>query len=442
MAGAPAGRALAEARLVGGSCEDIRATAKRQAEARIKRMIEEVDEQYRSWSQQQPDCWAMYREMAAEERALRAGRGYMFGDVIGDSSGAGGLGLSGFGSGGGGAGYGVAASPAVRMAKSASGTNNQVAGVDEADIVKNDGRYVYVAMNGALRIVEAMRPQVLSVTKLPGSAREMFVEGDRAVVYVSYGGSGRPPCTYGYDCQFAGDGSSTKVLVLDVADRAHPKIVRQIELSGSLMAARRIGRTVHTVVADGDFDTPDTRLAREPETCGTLEKYVRAKFKRLKEENTRKILASTYLPVIRDGGVEEKPLCENSFDAPCRRRGVHDRSLLRHEGRRSARRDGDVAEPSRRSVRVGERPLSPRPCITKGRRARLVLFYPSTNEVSDVHVPHGRTSGRYALRRERRRSRPCPEPVRDGRVLRLSPHRDDARESARPEGCERRVDPR
>src|SRR5690606_5095335 len=33
-----------------------------------------------------------------------------------------------------------------------TGTNNQVAGVDEADFVKNDGQYIYLAQNGVLRI--------------------------------------------------------------------------------------------------------------------------------------------------------------------------------------------------------------------------------------------------------------------------------------------------
>jgi hypothetical protein len=272
-------------------------------------MNQEVDDAFRGWRWQQIGCWAEYRikeEDARRPRAAAQGFGY------------GGLGLSGVGSGGGGRGDAIALSGVVpREAKSASGTNNQVAGVDEADIVKNDGRYVYVAVNGALRILEAMRPHVLSVTKLPGTVREMFVEGDRAVIYTAYGGgSGKPRCTYGYDCQFMGDGSSTKIVVLDIADRSAPEIARQIDLSGSLMAARRIGSTVHTVVADGDSEVPE--YSTWPEgmpSCGVRERTVRAKFAKLRRDNTRKILANISLPVIRDGGVE-KPLCENLLKTP------------------------------------------------------------------------------------------------------------------------------
>src|SRR6185503_4416328 len=191
MSGAPDGRALAESRLVGATCENAQEAARRQAQARIKRMNQEVDEQFQSWREQQPDCWAMYRAMADEARPTgrhASSSRAAYGTASGQGFGYGGLGLSGVGSGGGGRGDGIGLGT-VGKAKSASGTNNQVAGVDEADIVKNDGRYVYVAMNGALRILEAMRPRVLPVTRLPGTVREMFVEGDRAVVYVAYGGS-------------------------------------------------------------------------------------------------------------------------------------------------------------------------------------------------------------------------------------------------------------
>src|SRR5690606_31971616 len=114
----------------------------------------------------QPACWHAYR---LDYEASQQGAAFGYG----------GLGLSGFGAGGGGYGEGfglgsigtIGHGGGPRRARVASGTNNQVAGVDEADIVKTDGRYVYIAANGALRIVEAMNPKVLSVTKVAGSVR-------------------------------------------------------------------------------------------------------------------------------------------------------------------------------------------------------------------------------------------------------------------------------
>ncbi len=236
------------------------------------------------------------------------------------------LGLSGIGEGGGGRGEGIGlgsigtighgsgsgvATKATRM----SGTNDQVEGVDEADIVKTDGSYVYLASNGALRILEALHPRVVSVTKMPGVARELFVEGDRAVVYTS---SAKPPkpCTYGYDCTFSGDGTATHVRVLDISNRENPTAIRDIDLSGSLMAARRVGRTIHTVVADGDsgargdggYDTwPD-----DIDVCTTDWHVVAQKFSDLKAENERKIRASLSFPTMVEAGVTTK-LCGDLY---------------------------------------------------------------------------------------------------------------------------------
>lgn len=305
MAGEPASQALTEVRLVTESCEDRERAEKARVSAQIKQMRADVDASFREWVEAQPGCWEEYRWRAAIER----------GNSIGEAYGYGGLGLSGIGSGGGG--YGVGTSGrAVKAAKSMSRTNTQVEGVDEADIVKTDGRWVYLAINGALRIVEAMSPRLVSSTRLGGFARELFVHGDRAVVYTSDGARGKP-CTYGYDCQFAGDGSSTRILVYDVSDRARPKLVRTLSLSGSLMASRRIGNAVHTVVADGD--SPYPAYSSWPDGlshCGTKESVVRAKFARLKLDNERAIRAAgSKLPTLREGNAE-RSLCKGLYTTP------------------------------------------------------------------------------------------------------------------------------
>jgi hypothetical protein len=301
LPGEPAGSALAGARLEASSCNDLGALAKRQAARRIAIMRKEVDASFEDWHAAQPDCWAMYRS-----RAANGGTGQGFGSGhgrLGGSHSAGARGISG------------RAARRPRKAQSASGTNVQVASVDEADIVKHDGRYVYLVMNGALRIVQALDPKITSVTKLPGRVRDLFLEGDRVVVYTSSGGGQRAPCTYGYDCVYAGDGSSTSILVYDVSERSAPQRVREIGLSGSLIAARRIGNAVHTVVSDGDSDEkPYETWPADLETCGFKEAYVKKRFLALKRENEKKILASSWLPVISDNG-KQRPLCDNLYTA-------------------------------------------------------------------------------------------------------------------------------
>jgi hypothetical protein len=256
--------------------------------------------------------------------------------------------------------------------------------VDEADIVKTDGRYVYLAINGALRIVEALKPRVVSVTKLAGNVRELFVEGDRAVVYTA-SGANQNPCTYGYDCTFAGDGTATRITVLDLGDRTAPRTLRQIDLSGSLMAARRIGHAVHTVVADHDAAAPvyDTWPAGL-ETCGMPEASVRAKFARLKLENERKILASTWFPTIREKSVE-KALCGGLL-----RTAIEDGQAFTTVVSFDLTDDARPAVTATLQSRPGAVFASANALYLSvvhqhQARGRWYSFYPSVNEVSEIH---------------------------------------------------------
>jgi hypothetical protein len=107
---------------------------------------------------------------------------------------------------------GPTTSPSVPQ--ESSETNNQVAGVDEADFVKHDGEYVYVARNGALRIVDAWPAEemhVVSTTPLEGEPKKLLLLGNYAVVFSSMQTSpgtsavyNAPECTHGYDCEFVG----------------------------------------------------------------------------------------------------------------------------------------------------------------------------------------------------------------------------------------------
>ncbi len=172
MKGEPSSAVLAtEARLVSTTCDKA---TNEEIDERVRQMRAAVDVSFKEWHDAQPSCWAQMREeyVIRREAEKRNASGSMWGSAIGDSFGAGGLGLSGVGQGGGGVGAGIGlghgrlsgehkTSSEPRAARSASGTNNQVAGVDEADIVKTDGKYVYFAANGALRIALAMNPRMV-----------------------------------------------------------------------------------------------------------------------------------------------------------------------------------------------------------------------------------------------------------------------------------------
>jgi len=67
-----------------------------------------------------------------------------------------------------------------------SKTNIQVEGVDEADIVKTDGEYIYIVSGGTITIVKAYPPEeakVLSKISLNGGITGIFINGDKLAVF-------------------------------------------------------------------------------------------------------------------------------------------------------------------------------------------------------------------------------------------------------------------
>lgn len=126
----------------------------------------------------------------------------------------------------------------------------QEAGVDEPDIVKNDGQYLYL-LSGQYFLTYNAWPAAqmaeLSRTEIEGYPQSILIYDDVAVIFSSIWNSGpispidfAPPT-------FASN--LTKVTLLDVADRAAPKLLRELYLDGSFNTARRIEGRVHLVVA-------------------------------------------------------------------------------------------------------------------------------------------------------------------------------------------------
>ena len=156
------------------------------------------------------------------------------------------------------------ANPAADGAAPASysTTNVQVAGVDEADFVKNDGTRIFVLSGQTLYAAKSWPPQDLALaakTQLEGWPSSMFLEGDRLTVFSSIwttpagggagpGGGGAGAAIACIDC-FWGWGS-TKVTVLDVSNLAAPKVTSEIYLPGYNNGARRVGSSVRLVLSD------------------------------------------------------------------------------------------------------------------------------------------------------------------------------------------------
>ncbi len=122
-------------------------------------------------------------------------------------------------------------------------TNNQETGVDELDIVKTDGNYIYTTHEHKLAVVKswpaADTTQVASL-ELAGEGRGLLLHGDYSLV-LSQGER-----IAGFLPVFRSRG--TRIDLVDLSDRSAPTIVRSIELDGELVGARMIDGQVYVVL--------------------------------------------------------------------------------------------------------------------------------------------------------------------------------------------------
>ncbi len=117
-----------------------------------------------------------------------------------------------------------------------SQTNIQVAGVDELDIVKNDGKYIYTSIGNKIVITRAYPAedmQILSEINLTG-VRGLFINENRLIAIKS---------DYGY----RHDSSKTQVYVYDVSDRSEPVLEKNLSGEGNCVASRMIGDYVYII---------------------------------------------------------------------------------------------------------------------------------------------------------------------------------------------------
>jgi len=152
--------------------------------------------------------------------------------------------------------------PEIGGAPDYSQTNTQVAGVDEADIVKNDGKYIYTVSGNNLVVVEAApaeNAKVLSKISFNGSINEMFLSGDRLVIFgQSYEKGGEPipvESNGAAASKMAVSGimppirysPKTDIRVYDIADRTNPALVSEISIEGEYYDSRMIGNYVYAI---------------------------------------------------------------------------------------------------------------------------------------------------------------------------------------------------
>jgi len=137
-----------------------------------------------------------------------------------------------------------------------SRTNVQVEGVDEADIIKTDGKYVYALVKNDLYIINAYpaeKSEVLTKIAFKSRPEDIYINEDRLVVYGQNSVIYESP----YYKKWRRRSPYTFLKVFDISNRSEPKQVLDLDFEGSLSNSRMIGDYVYFVTTNYNYNYID-----------------------------------------------------------------------------------------------------------------------------------------------------------------------------------------
>ena len=158
----------------------------------------------------------------------------------------------------------------ISSAPSHSETNNQVAGVDELDTVKNDGQYIYTVSNNTVVVVRAYPvtdAQLVSrISILNQTINGIFLSGNNLAIvseapritYSTYGACGvrtfgGPAMGIAYPSPYYRSTlpqiQNTSISVYDLSNRSSPSLQSTVTVNGTFVGARQIGTFAYIVTS-------------------------------------------------------------------------------------------------------------------------------------------------------------------------------------------------
>lgn len=152
-----------------------------------------------------------------------------------------------------------------------SKTNTQVEGVDEADVIKTDGKYIYQVNRNRILIISAQNPATMQVVsrldfKDNGFApQEIYIDQTNLIVighnYINVPGpcystpgiqEKCPPIYY--------NRQSTRALVYNMQNKNQLKFTRELEIEGSYISSRKIGSTLYLISNENIYYANDNDI--------------------------------------------------------------------------------------------------------------------------------------------------------------------------------------
>ncbi len=178
----------------------------------------------------------------------------------------------------------AAPSPAS-FARGASSTNVREKGVDEADLVKTDGRYLFalgsMGKNNGLRVYDTRFPASNNKgNKLHQVAAMGFEKGlqltglyllapQQKLVVVAQ--------SQRNNVRRRNWGGNTRLIFIDIRNKNKPRIIRQVNLEGSARSTRRIGNQLYVVLNTYSFQLPSTNKTITSSKPITQQQYANEK---------------------------------------------------------------------------------------------------------------------------------------------------------------------
>lgn len=139
-----------------------------------------------------------------------------------------------------------------------SRTNTQVENVDEADIVKTDGKYIYYVSNGVLFIVKSDDLEITSTIQIQNnderfSISEIFLK-DNKVILLGNGyilEKAKIENNEKDDVEINNVSVKTmqtaRAIVYDIEDKFKPQKIREVDLEGYYMDSRMVGNNLYLI---------------------------------------------------------------------------------------------------------------------------------------------------------------------------------------------------
>lgn len=137
-----------------------------------------------------------------------------------------------------------------------SKTNVQVSKVDEADIVKTDGEYIYYISEQKVYIIKANNLKILSKIEIEEKnerfyPKELYIKENRLVILGNsqefFEEKKRRNTQETIDTSLIYSSRMAKALTYDISNKSNIKLIRTVGLDGNYIQSRRIGDNIYFI---------------------------------------------------------------------------------------------------------------------------------------------------------------------------------------------------